>query len=389
MLTFRHLSASFDHVHRKSEPRGELHLILIWQNALDQAERILADAEKHFTVREALRIHWSPKNFSRNLTSFYHTDLPPGSDKETHCGVGEFLLLIVEDPDPVYATRRVSQGRQRVNRKMHAAKKRYREWTGGGHRIHTTLDQPEFERDSFLLLGPRAQSYQAGASDLWDRSITNLHADVVGMEGWDDCKQLLTAIELNWPSVVLDRTVAGKLALLTESVWLASVAATGSTPDKEEFARYDILIGGDRYTIELHEVGGGHLDPDWQSDMIVRRVWDTDGLPVLSPQDRFYSVVYRGLHYEPDLLEACAPELHALAVQHHLPDGDFRNSQIAQSILTAYLTRMGYGDARMRPPPVRTEPSLAHRAGKLARQAARRAAVRVLGVRRRRARGGM
>ena len=352
-----------------AEQIGELHLILIWHNALGQAERILADVEKHFTVRDVLRVHWSPGRFSRNLTSFYHTDLPPGSDKETHCGIDEFLLLVVEDRDPVYAVRGVSRGRQLVNTKMHAAKKRYREWSGGGHRIHTTLDQPEFERDSFLLLGPHAQRYQAGASDPWDRRITDLFVDVVGMAGWDDYKQLLTATELNTPSVVMDDTAAGKLTLLTEDLWLVSVAATGSTPEKQEFARYDLLIGGNPHTVELHEVGGGHLDPDWQYDMIVRRVWNTEGLPVLSPEDRFYSVLYRGLHYEPGLLEACSPELRALAAEHDLPDGDLADTQLAQDLLTAYLAHMSYGHARVRPPPVPTKPSLAERA----RHAAHRA----------------
>ena len=320
-----------------AEQIGELHLILIWHNALDQAERILADVERHFTVRDVLRLHWSPRRFSRNLTSFYHTDLPPGSHKETHCGIGEFLLLVVEDRDPLYAVRGVSQGRQLVNTKMHAAKKRYREWSAGGHRIHTTLDQPEFERDSFLLLGPHAQCYQPGTSDPWDRRITDLFIDVVGMAGWDDYKQLLTATELNTPSVVMDDTAAGKLTLLTEDLWLVSVAATGSTPEKQEFARYDLLIGGNPHTVELHEVGGGHLDPDWQYDMIVRRAWNTEGLPVLSPEDRFYSVLYRGLHYEPGLLEACSPELRALAAEHDLPDGDLADTQLAQDLLTAYL----------------------------------------------------
>jgi hypothetical protein len=342
-------------------PLGELHLVLIWHNALDQAERILADVEEHFTVSDVLRIHWSPRRFSRDLTSFYHTDLPPGSEKERHCGVGEFLLLVVEDRDPVYAVRRVSQGRQFVNTKMHAAKERYREWSGGGHRIHTTLDQPEFERDSFLLLGPRAQHYRVGASDSWDRKITDLFVDVVGMGGWDDRKQLLTATELNTPSVVMEHSEGGKLTLLTEDLWLVSVAASGLAPEKQEFARYDLTIGGNPQTVELHEVGGGHLDPDWQSDMIERRVWETEGLPVLSPEDRFYSLLYRGLHHEPGLLEACAPELRALAVEYDLPDGDFGDTRLAQDNLMSYLARMGYGHGFRRPPPVPPKPSLVER----------------------------
>jgi hypothetical protein len=96
--------------------------------------------------------------------------------------------------------------------------------------------------------------------------------------------------------------------------------------------------------------------------MIERRVWSTEGPPVLSPEDRFDSLLYRGLHYEPGLLEACTPELRALAAEHDLPDGVFADTRLAQDLLTSYLARMGYGHAYRRPPPVPTKPSFVERA---------------------------
>jgi hypothetical protein len=318
-------------------PSAELHLILLWHNALDQADRIILDAQQHFTVCDVLRIHWSPERFSRNLTKFYDDDLPEGSDKERHCGVGEFLLIVVEDGSPVHARRPVSRGgRERVSTRMHAAKTRYREWTGGGHRVHTSLDSREFARDSFLLLGRGAERYRLGALPPWDGSISDVHADLVGTDGWDDVQQLARALELTGPFVVLDRTADG-MAILVEDFWSATVMATGAKPLEERFGRHELSVAGRPCVLELHQAGGGHLDPDWQFDMLARCEWDAEGLPVLSPGDRAHYLLYRRLFHEPDPLAA--------------EDGE------AHRVLGDYLARMGYGHARVRAPAAPPRPS--------------------------------
>jgi hypothetical protein len=267
-------------------PSSELHLILVWHNALAQADRILHDAEESFTVLDVLRVHWRPEKFSRNLTKFYDDDLPPGSDKERHCGVGEFLLIIVEDDEPAYARRPVSRGgKERVSSNMHAAKARYREWTDGGHRIHTSLDSREFARDSFLLLGRRAERYRTGGSPPWDGSISDLHCDLVGTDGWDDVRQLAQALDLTGPFVLLDRT-EDVLTILVEDFWSATVMATGAKPAQEGVGRHEISVEGRRCILELREAGGGRLDPGREFDLLARREWDAEGLPVLSPEGR-------------------------------------------------------------------------------------------------------
>jgi len=342
-------------------PSSELHLILVWHNALGQAERILADAEEHFTICDVLRIHWSAERFSRNLTKFYDDDLPPGSDKELHCGVGEFLLIVVEDESPEHGRRTVSRGGvERVSTKMHAAKARYREWTGGGHRVHTSLDSREFARDSFLLLGRQAERYRPGASPAWDGEISDLHVDLVGTDGWDDVQQLARALELTGRFVVLDRTAADDLTLLVEDFWSATVMATGAKPAEERFGRHELVVGGRPCTLELHEVGGGHLDPDWQADMLARRVQDTEGLPVLAPEDRLHYLLYCRLFHEPDLLQVWVDRADA------------------ERAIEDYLARMGYGHAHVRaqaePPP---EPSRLHSVALTLKLRAVRAAARV------------
>lgn len=349
----------------RGDPDPELHLILIWHNALDQADRILADAQAHFTVCDVLRIHWSRERFSQNLTRFYDYDLPPGSDKERHCGAGEFIAIVAEDASPAYAPRPVSRGgRERVNTTIHAAKARYREWTGGGHRVHTTLDPSEFEHDTFLLLGQRADAYRPGACPAWDGTISDVRADLAGTNGWETEGQLIRALELTGRFAVLDRET-GRLTILVEDFWSATVMARCSTPGNEA---QEVTIGASPRTLELHGVRRGHLDPDWEADILDRRTRDPGGTPVASPEDRRHYLLHRGLFHEPELLRRRAAELGPLA-----------DPAEARRALDRYFGRMGYGRARVRGPAEPPPPPRARRLAGAVKRRAVRAGARFLG----------
>ena len=70
-----------------------------------------------------------------------------------HCGTGDFLLVVLEDPTPEYGMRETSSGPRRVNVRLFDKKQEYRRWTGGGHRIHTSDTSYETDKDLTLLLG--------------------------------------------------------------------------------------------------------------------------------------------------------------------------------------------------------------------------------------------
>ena len=133
--------------------KKELHLMIIWKNALSKKEEILKDLENNFKIRNKYYINWSKKNYSKNLSRFYGTALPDGCDKETHCGRGKFLLLILEDENPKYEERLTSHGNEVVNVNMFDKKTEYRKLTGGGHKIHATNNEDETNHDLTLLLG--------------------------------------------------------------------------------------------------------------------------------------------------------------------------------------------------------------------------------------------
>lgn len=140
-----------------SEPA--LHLFILWEKATSQRTRILEALQQRFVVLQVFEVTWTPAYFSPNLTLFYETHLPPGSDKELHCGTGPFTLAVALDLAPRYADRPTLRGTRRVNQNTFDAKALFRAWTDGGHRVHATDTAEETAHDLALIRNPTPEAF--------------------------------------------------------------------------------------------------------------------------------------------------------------------------------------------------------------------------------------
>ena len=170
-----------------------LHLFIVWSLGRDRERQILVDLAARFELLDVVEVTWSVDRFSDNLTRFYGQALPPGSDKEHHCGNGPFLVVVVRDPRPLYGLQR-HRGRLRVvNTNAFTAKECYRDWTGGGHRVHASVQRCELEHDLFLLLGRKPETY--ASAEEWNGAKESAPIDLQGAAGWtrsqriDDCAE--------------------------------------------------------------------------------------------------------------------------------------------------------------------------------------------------------
>lgn len=206
--------------------RWPVYLFVLWSEARTQESRILADLAATFTVLEILEVTWAPdETFSRNLSRMYGDALPPGSDKEVHCGTGPCLAVVVQDRRPRFGLRRTGRGRKVLNSSVFDARLRYRRWTGGGYRVHASDSTAETERNLVLLFG-------AGTADFYGRRPSmdgaRVHAaDPVGTHGWASLDQLLLALE-PYGARPASRPGAGdRLNLVASDVWWAERIAGG------------------------------------------------------------------------------------------------------------------------------------------------------------------
>ena len=82
-----------------------------------------------------------------------------------------------------------------MNASVIDARTRYREWTGGGYRVHASETAAEAERDLVLLFGRRSADFAAAAHGPGSRPRRH-DADLVGTRGWADPGELRLALEV-------------------------------------------------------------------------------------------------------------------------------------------------------------------------------------------------
>lgn len=301
------------------EGGSELHLFILWEAARGAEDRIMADIAGRFSIVRTVEITWSRERFAENLTRFYGLHLPPNSDKEAHVGDGPFLVVIVEVAEPRYEFEETSRGVERVDAEVFAAKARYREWTGGGHKIHSTNSPAEFDHDLALLLGRNAADFRAGVTPAFsaDGGGTTLAADLVGAGGWRDLRHLFYVLRATVPHVVMrnfevlpDEYYAGThgdIDLLVSNYHEAAfVARATKVFDEPHRVHVSVPVGGDDVYFDLRYVGDGYYDHAWEEAMIGTAL-DSGGVRVPTPEHHFHGLLYHAvLHKEavaPDYLE--------------------------------------------------------------------------------------
>ena len=182
--------------------KSEIHLFIMWEYARKNQEKLLAEISSKFNILKICNITWSPYLVSRNFTRFYGQKLLNNSDKEIHCGKGEFKLIIVEDNSPIYDNRITSQGRVSVNINMFDTKVKLRNLTGGGHKIHGTNDPNETRHDLLLLLGSTVEDFIKGNKEDADTEVS-LIQDLFGTKGWNSFDELFNGLNYLSDYVVL------------------------------------------------------------------------------------------------------------------------------------------------------------------------------------------
>ncbi|RUS46470.1 hypothetical protein [Cohnella sp. AR92] len=284
----------------------ELHLFIVWERAAPFVQPIMNDILTKFTVKKAFQIHWTPSYFPHNLSRFYGQQLPPGSEKELHCGNGPFFCIIVADEQPVYGLRQTSRGPAIVNTNVFDAKALYRHWTGGGHLIHATNTPQESAHDLNLLIGWDPNIFLKAFPGAWDGQCPVLKQDLAGTLGWRDLKQVLAVLNSTSDYVILrnfeqlpDRFISeqhGDIDLLVRNPIDIAYLLNGDLVFREpERVHYRILIGGQLVYFDFRYVGDGYMDEEWERSLLRNRTFSPKGFYTPNPEDCFYSLLYHAV----------------------------------------------------------------------------------------------
>lgn len=285
---------------------SELHLFIIWKNALNKKQVILDDIKKYFEIMDVYEVSWSNKEYSNNLSRFYGTSLPDDSYKEEHCGKGNFLLVIVKDNLPKHDNRMTSRGMELVNINMFDRKTYYRNITGGGHRIHATNSLDETNHDLTLLLGKNVNDYLLEHQISWDGKEKHLNSDLVGSNGFDSVDEMFYvlnnctnyAILRNYENLPDEIYVNehNDIDLICESRENVAYALNATKAQDEKYrVQYYVNVKGNQVNFDLRYIGDKYYDCDLEKDMLKYRIYNDKGFYTLSEEYYFYTLLYHAV----------------------------------------------------------------------------------------------
>jgi hypothetical protein len=281
----------------------ELHLIIIWSEALNKKEDILKDLESKFEIINIYNVTWSDKNFSNNLSRFYGENLPKNSHKEAHCGKDTFCCIVVKDANPNYGARNTSKGSRVVNINLFDIKHIYRSWTGGGHKIHATDNIQEAEVQLALLFGLSYDKLIMNNNNSTDElSFSN---DLVGANGWKSFDELFKILNLTVNYVVLrnfdnlEEQLTSKhsdVDMLVEDRDLVIDMLNAKETTKIPYrAQYNVIIDNKKINFDIRYIGDDYYDKFWEMDILETKVINKKGFYIPNDNHHFYSLIYHAL----------------------------------------------------------------------------------------------
>jgi SAM-dependent methyltransferase len=334
--------------------KSEIHLFIIWFNAVKKIDDIFADLQQRFEILGVYIVRWSEKHFSDNMSRFYGTNLPDGSFKEKHCGRGPFYLVVVRDPAPNYDLRKTSAAVERVNINMFDAKQRYRQITGGGHRIHATNSPQETDHDLMLLLQQDQQDFIEAHPSIWKGHAELIEADLPGADGWESMQQVFRVLNATIPYVVLRNFEGlpqqytlehhGDVDLLCNNMQNMRFITNARPVFNQDYrVLHQVDIGNEKVLFDFRNVGDKYYDTPWEKDILIRRVLSENGFFRPCEKDYFWTLLYHAFVHKPsfsrDYIDRLCPM--SKGIIDLIPD-DLANPQKIKSNLDTFLTANGY-----------------------------------------------
>lgn len=290
----------------KNKKNGELHLFIIWNKGRYKQDEILNDIQSTLTIVDVVEVNWTETKVENNYSRFYGLKLKEKGSKIRECGTGPFLLITVFDENPHYEYVETSRGHERVNTNIFALKQKYRQWTGGGHKIHSTNSIAEINHDLTLIIGENAADYMKRRKEAWNKEISSISQDLVGADGWNSLKEIFYVLnntvnyfvmrnyeilpekfssdehgDIDIQVIDFEDTL---LIMNADRVSKDPNRVRCSTKIKDEVALWDIQYISDNYY--CHE---------WQTHLMDNRVLNEKSIYVLNDTDYFYTLIYHAV----------------------------------------------------------------------------------------------
>lgn len=332
---------------------SEIQLFVIWSKGRYAETDILSDIATKFEIIQTFSITWSPYMVHRNFTRFYDAKLPQNSQKEIYAGAGEFKLIVIRDYNPNYEHRQTSKGKFLVNTNMFDSKEKYRELTGGGHKIHGTNDMLELKHDLVLLLGLSLKDFLAKYDKPNESNIDIcLSQDLPGTIGWEsfdelfyvlnECEDYMVLRNSDNISLQYYQNNKGDIDLLVKDRNRCQyLLGDLSSIDSEINADSKVSIDNKVILFEIYEAGHNLFENNYEQYLFDNRVLKGN-MYCLPSELEFYTLIYHSLAFHKNLSNKHKDRISKLINEQN----KFQNIEVNQKnlakILKVFFKKLGF-----------------------------------------------
>jgi hypothetical protein len=339
------------------------HTLIIWNKGLHKETEIINDLKNSFSILNIYKFHWEKKYFFDNLKRFYSHSQYLRKERKfnkiirkkiKHCGDGDFTVIVFDDLDPKFEKRVTSSGTNIVNTNVFDKKTKYRKLTEGGHKIHSSDNAFETNKDLALLFGLSTEDFKNRELLKGDSKIS-YSKNVIGIPQWTHVKDLFFVLNNSIEYVVLrnfdclpdDYNVEGHgdIDLLVEnlSYMIYLTGAKAVYPKRKYRCHYTIAINNELVPFDFRYVEDNYYDVKWELDILKTRELKKGTFYAPNNENLFYSLLYHALIHKPKVGEDYKNTLDNL--KSLVPNTDYTKNETDTgflNVLTKFMERMKY-----------------------------------------------
>lgn len=322
----------------------------IWEEGRSKEKEIVEEIATHFKILGDYNIHWTEKNYNRNIQRLYQRPFGcldfKGYDRKI--GKPPFRFIIVEDLEPQYTLiRNVSGNIELSNRNIVKKKYEFRAWFDKAYQVHSSNNYEEFVFQTSLVLGDKLLEECLSSSIPIEKEI---HKDLEGANGWQDWSEPLRVLNSCTKYLVLRNfeklpvtSADGDVDFLcVDFQKLASAANVYQKRDRPY--KGFINISGNNIPVDIRFVGDGYYPCSWQKDMLEnRREYENYFVPDL--EDYFFSLLYHCTVHKRQVAEKYVALLGEIANEKQwgwYQDVDIHDNAQVGNLLKGYIKSKNY-----------------------------------------------
>lgn len=339
------------------------HILIIWSSAIAKKDYIINDLRRSFHVVRIFKIHWDAEKYFDNYCTFYSHSLRHLSysvfsrvinTKIKHCGTDDFVAIVFEDPTPVFQERETSNGKSMVNVRVFEKKTAYRALTGGGHKIHSSDNAWETNKDLTLIFGKNTEDFRKAFLG-YSMEEKSFNHNCIGVSGYKDINQFFYVLNNTIKYCVLRNFEClpheynaeghGDIDLMVEDKNYMRYLTLAKPVFTEPYRVYHtIKIDNKDIPFDFRHVGDNYYDRPWEEHILSYRQIEKALFYIPGDEDLYYSLLYHAYIQKNEVKSDYIPKLSSYGKSIGVDFSQDLNTCIYQ--LDAFMAKEGYEYAR-------------------------------------------